>query len=252
MSNNKLILENVNKKFRLKPRKRESALNYFRNFFNKKEKYREILVLNDINLTLDSGEILGIIGKNGSGKSTLLRAIAGIYDIDSGIIKINGKTSYLSGFGIGFQERLTMRDNIYLVGYLLNLSKSKIKSRFNEIVDFSGLNDYVDIPLFKFSNGMKARLAFSTTVHCLYETNSDILLLDEVFGTWGDQEYKLKGISKMNELTKSGSSIIIVTHDLDVIRDYCHKVIWIENGKIIDFGDSKEIVKRYLDSFSKI
>lgn len=211
----------------------------------KGERQKELKVLKDISLTVNEGEILGIIGKNGSGKSTLLRTIAGIYEQDSGIIKNDGKVFYLSGFDSGLMPKLTMRENIFLVCSILGLEQKDVKKKFNEIVEFTELKDFVDTEVEKFSSGMTSRLNFSITIHCIQHHSPDILLLDEVFGAGGDIDFQKKATEKMDKLLNGGAAVILVSHDLNIIKKHCHKAMLIEKGQIIKYGTTAEVIERY-------
>lgn len=241
----RIELTNISKKFNLDFNIKQSALIKAMSFISKGRTKKEFWALKNISFQAKSGENIGIIGRNGSGKSTLLRIIAGIYLPNKGIIKTNGEIAYVTGFNQGLKPKLTMRENIYLVGSIMGLSQTDIKKRFDEIVDFSGLKDYVDIKLYKFSSGMVTRLASSIGIHCLYQKNPDILLLDEVLGAGADINYQKKALRKMEELIKGGSTVILASHNLNSIRKYCHKVICIDDGKIISQGEPKRAVEIY-------
>lgn len=236
----RIIAKNVGKKFRIGFKKNQGALARAVSLFSGKEPKRTIWALKDISFKVNSGEILGIIGKNGAGKSTLLRCISKIYKIDVGIIRTNGKIISLINLNVGMQHRLTMRDNIYLCCCLFGLSKREVMQNFNSIVEFSGLQDFVETKVYQFSDGMRQRLAFSIAMHC----NPDILLLDEVFAT-GDEDFRNKSSEKIKELVKMGVSVILVSHELWMIEKYCSRVIWLENGRINREGDTKQVVKEY-------
>jgi ABC-type polysaccharide/polyol phosphate transport system ATPase subunit len=242
----RIKVQNISKKFNLNKRKRQGALGKIIRIFSEKEN-SEIQVIKDISLTLNSGEILGIIGKNGSGKSTLLRIIAGIYTPDRGEVKLNGESVYLAGLALGLEDKLTMRENIFLVSSLLGLGQKDIKKKFDEIVAFSELKDYLDVKLSKFSSGMISRLAFSISIFCVSHKNPDILLLDEVFSSGADIKFQEKALKKMEELIKSGAAVVLVSHDLDLIEKYCNRTVWIDNG-LIKEGKPKEIIKEYLNT----
>lgn len=248
MDDLRIELKNVSKKF-LKGKKK-SALEVLLDFFKIKEG-GEFEVLKDISLKIKSGENLGVIGKNGSGKSTLLRVIAGIYRVDSGSVEVNGSLVYLTGFGHGLKPKLTMRENIFLIGSIMGLGQSDIKDKFDEIVEFSGLKEYVDTPLFKFSSGMQTRLASSIGLHCVSHRKPDILLVDEVIGGGADKDYQEKSLKKMEELLKVGSSVILVSHSLDAIKKYCDRVIWLHNGTVVMEGGAKEVVEEYNEELKK-
>ena len=140
-----------------------------------------------------------------------------------------------------------MKENIFLSGSIMGLSQKDIKEKFNEIVEFSGLKDYINTKFFKFSSGMQTRLASSIGLHCVAHKNPDILLVDEVIGGGADKEYQEKSLKKMEDLLKSGSTVILVSHNLEAIKEYCDKVIWIDNGYIIAEGNAKEVIERYLE-----
>jgi len=245
--NLRIIVKNIGKKFKKDFKKKEGILAGLLSFFHREP---DVLfyALKDISFEAKEGEIIGIIGKNASGKSTLLRIIGGIYKPSDGIVKTHGKIVYLSGFGFGLITKLTMRENIYLAGSIMGLSQNDIRNKFDEIVEFSGFKDYVDTRLYQFSTGMIARLNFSITMLCVKHQNPDILLLDEVFSAGGDFEFREKAIKKMEELLKCGATILLVSHELDLIEKYCDKIILIENGKIIKQGKPKEVIEGYLKS----
>ena len=241
-----LIVDNVSKRFNLGFKKQDSALSRIVSLISGKEPNKLVDVLQNISFAAGIGEIVGLIGKNGSGKSTLLRLIAGIYEIDSGEIKVGGKVVYLNGFGFGLKDRLTMRENIYFVALLMGLSRKEINSKFDEIVDFSELKEYLDTKIYQFSSGMASRLRFAITIICLETKGGEIILLDEVFNSGGDFEFKKRAIAKMEELVKSGSTVILVSHDLDIIKKYCTKVILLQKGKLILEAPAEEAVDKYL------
>jgi len=241
----RIELVNASKSF-LKEGKHKGALERFTKLFTRvKDKEEEFWILDDISLIVRGGENLGVIGKNGSAKSTLLRAIAEIYILDRGTIKTQGEMVYLTGFGYGLESKLTMRENIFLSGSVMGLSQEAIRKRFDEIVEFSGLKEYLDEKLFKFSSGMQTRLASAIGLHCVSHRNPDILLVDEVVGGGADKEYQKKSLKKMEELLKGGASVILVSHNLEAIEKYCDKAIWLDNGKIVMYGSPSEVVKKY-------
>jgi len=238
----------VSKKFNIRIKRKGILGRLLFLLSDEKEENMEIEVLKEISISVNSGEILGLIGRNGSGKSTLLRVLAGIYQADSGEIKMNGEPVYLAGLNNGLEDKLTMRENIFLVSSLLGLGQKDIKQKFDEIVAFSELKDYLDVKLSKFSSGMISRLAFSISVFCVSHKNPDILLLDEVFSSGGDKRFQEKSLKKMEELIKGGAAVILVSHDLDLIQKYCNRCILIEKGIMKKEGLPKEVTKYYLDS----
>ena len=255
----RIFISHLSKKFTVSYKENQSALAKVLMLFftyvkkpteDRFKKSNKLHVLKDISFEAEAGENIGIIGNNGSGKSTLLRLIAEIYRPDSGEIKTEGTMVYLAGFGQGLQPLLTMRENIYLMGAMMGLSQREISARFDSIVDFSGLKDFVDTKVYQFSSGMSARLNFSVTIFCLSQRNPDILLLDEVLNGAGDIDFQHKAISKMEEFINGGSTVILVSHELGTIEKYCDRVIWLDQGTIAKIGKPKEIIEEYVRSNS--
>lgn len=236
----RIFVNNVSKKFK-KSFGGDTSLFNLISLFSKKENKKPVNALKNISFSVDSGEIIGIIGQNRSGKSTLLRTISGIYEPDSGKIETQGKIISLINLNVGMQDRLTLRDNVYLCGSLFGMSRKEIKSKFDSIVEFSDLKDFIDTQIYKFSEGMKQRLAFSIAIHC----NPDILLLDEVFEV-GDENFKKKSADKIKELVANGASVLLVSHDLDLVRKYCDKIMWLDKGEIKDLGNSNTLLSKYM------
>ena len=196
-----------------------------------------------VSFTLEKGEILGIIGKNGSGKSTMLQAIAGIFSPNQGEIDLHGNSVSLLSIGVGFQRELTGRENIVLSGILLGFSEKQVKEKEQEIIEFSELGDFIDAPVRTYSSGMYSKLAFSITA--ILET--DIMLIDEVLSV-GDASFKKKSFNKMKELiSDENRTVIIVSHSMDTIKELCSKALWIHNGEMKMYGESREVVEKYLE-----
>jgi ABC-type polysaccharide/polyol phosphate transport system ATPase subunit len=236
----RVIVNNISKRFRIGFRKDQGTLARFISFFSGVESKRIIWALKDVSFNVRAGEVVGIIGGNGSGKSTLLRVIAGIYNKDSGEVKIDGKIVSLINLNIGLKERLPMTDNIYVCCSLFSLPRKEIKKRFDSIVEFSGLNDFVSTKIYQFSGGMKQRLVFSIAAHC----DADILLLDEVFEV-GDEEFRTKSANKVKELTKDGTSVILVSHEMWMVEKYCDRVIWLDKGTVVKEGKVEDVTGEY-------
>jgi ABC-type polysaccharide/polyol phosphate transport system ATPase subunit len=238
----RIIVENVSKRFKIGFKKNQIFLARVINLFSGKEPKREINALKNVSFKVNSGEIVGIIGKNGSGKSTLLRVISGIYKQNGGLVKTSGKMIPLINLYIGLQPRLTMKDNIYLIGSLFGLSKKDINEKLESIIRFSELGEFADTKIYQFSEGMKQRIVFSIAINC----NPEILLLDEIFEI-GDENFRAKSSAKIKELVTEGSSVILVSHDLDLIRKHCDRVLWMDNGMILKYGATKEVIGAYLN-----
>mgnify|MGYP001334095104 CR=1 FL=1 len=238
-------LKNICKSFNIGFKKNNGALGQLVSFVSGRETRKELEVLNNISFAAYPGQVIGLIGKNGSGKSTLLRVIAGIYQADSGQIKTQGRVDYLSGLSNGLSQKLTMEENIYLMGSLMGLGQNDIKQKFDDIVEFSGLKDFLYTKVYQFSSGMVTRLAFSVTIHCLNYSKPDILLLDEVYGSGGDIDFEEKAIEKMKEFIKGGSTVILASHNLEIIKNYCDAVLILHNGKIFKNGKPSDVIDEY-------
>jgi len=209
------------------------------NFFRPK-KNEKISALKEINLTIKKGEKVAVIGDNGSGKTTLLKIITGITSPTTGEVITSGKVAALIDLEAGFHPELTGEENIYLNGMLLGMSKKELKKRFDRIIDFSGIKEFIDVPLYTYSNGMILRLGFSIAAY----SDPDILLLDEVLAV-GDRSFKEKSFTKIQEFFKKGKTIVYISHYMEGVLQLCPKTIWLENGKIKMTGESKKVIKAY-------
>jgi len=234
-----IALEGVNKIFRL-PHDRKTTLRQRFVSLLQKQTYEELYALRDINLKVNNGEFLGIIGKNGAGKSTLLQLIARVLEPTSGTISVNGNIAPFLELGIGFQGDLTVKDNIFLYGALLGMSRREIEEKYDWIIDFSGLERFVDAKLKNLSSGMQVRLGFSITV----SVESPILLVDEVLAV-GDIDFQQKCYDSFENFKKDGRTILFVSHDLDAVERFCDRVILLENGIIKNIGNPMDILDSY-------
>mgnify|MGYP001573899518 CR=1 FL=1 len=244
----RIAINNISKKFNIDFRRDEGALAQLLKFVSGKREKQERVALKNVSFTARSGEVFGIIGKNGAGKSTLLKIIAGIYQPTEGRVKTNGTFVYLTSLGLGFLPKLTMRENIYLAGSIMGLDQKEIKQKFNQIVDFSGLKEFIDTKIYQFSTGMISRLSFSTTFFCIKHKNPDILLIDEVFGAGGDMDFEEKAQKKMEELIRGGATVILASHNLEIVEKYCDRVLCINNGKVVKEGVPGEVIEYYKES----
>lgn len=187
------------------------------------------------------GDVVGIIGKNGSGKSTLLRAVSGIFSPDSGEIETYGNTVSLMALGVGFRPDLSGRENIFLSGLLLGFRESQIRERLDEIIEFSELGDFIDMPVRTYSNGMFSKLAFS--ISAIMEP--DILLIDEVLSV-GDAKFKKKSYQKIRTLlSERVKTAMVVSHNMDTLRTLCNRVLWIHEGHLVADGSTDEVIRAY-------
>ena len=200
--------------------------------------------LKDVSFEVPAGEILGIIGRNGSGKSTLLKILSKITRPTFGTIRVAGRVASLLEVGTGFHEELTGRENIYLSGTLLGMERKRIEAKFDEIVAFAGIGQFVDTPVKYFSSGMTMRLGFSVAAHL----ESDILLVDEVIAV-GDGEFQRKCLQTMGELRDIGRTVLFVSHNLAAVENLCSRAIWLDDGKLQRTGHPKEIIQEYMNTF---
>lgn len=204
--------------------------------------------LRDINFSINKGEAVGIIGKNGAGKSTLLKILSQITSPTTGEMKVKGRIASLLEVGTGFHPELTGRENIYLNGAILGMRKAEIKNKFDEIVDFSGIERYIDTPVKRYSSGMYVRLAFAVAAHL----ESEILIVDEVLAV-GDAEFQNKCLGKMNDVSKGeGRTVLFVSHNINSIKSLCNKGLLLENGNIVASGDIKGVTDFYLNNDNSI
>ncbi len=238
MKNNIAISFNkVGKKFK-KGRKlflKQALLDFF-----KPQAQEEFWALKDASFKVPIGQSIGIIGVNGSGKSTILKLIAGVLTPNKGKIEVNGRISPLIELGAGFHPELSGRDNIYLNGTILGLSKKEIDERFKDIVDFSEIADFIDTPVKHYSSGMYMRLGFSIAIHI----NPEILLVDEILAV-GDIGFQEKCLKKMEQFHQNGVTIVIISHSMELVQRFCQRVILLDKGKIIDDGKSEKVIDKY-------
>lgn len=200
----------------------------------------EFWSLKDINFELKKGEALGIIGQNGSGKTTLLRLINGIFPPDGGKISIKGRMGALIAVGAGFHPHMTGRENIFLNGTILGMNRKEINEKFQDIIDFADIGDFIDAPVSTYSSGMTVRLGFSIAIH----SEPEILLADEVLAV-GDLNFALKCYRKISEYREHGGSVILVSHSIQLIRNTCQSVLWMEKGMIKNTGETQKICDEY-------
>jgi len=217
---------------------KDAALNLFRG-----TQFQTFEVLKQLNLTIGRGEILGIIGRNGAGKSTLLKAIAGILPPAEGSIIARGTLAPLLELGGGFRAELTGRENIFFNGAIMGLKRPQIEARVESIVDFAELGDFIDSPLSTYSSGMRARLGFAVAT----DIDPDILLIDEVFAV-GDEKFRRKAQERIESFFKADKAVVIVSHSMELLRQYCSRAAWLEQGVIKADGDAHEIIAQYLDA----
>ena len=235
-------VSNVSMRFNLGIEKGFSLKQWFVDLGKKKEikKNNEFWALKDINFKINKGEVIGFIGSNGAGKSTLLKVVSGVMKPTTGDVNVYGNVCPMIELGAGFDSQLTARENIYLNGAVMGYSKELIDSKFDEIVEFSELKDFLDVPVQNFSSGMVARLAFSIATI----VDPEILIVDEILSV-GDIAFQAKSEAKMLEMIGGGTTVLFVSHSIEQIRKMCNKVIWLDHGKVIKMG-GKEVCDEYL------
>lgn len=218
----------------------------FRDLFRGKalvigDQTEEFKALNDVSFSITRGEIVGVIGHNGAGKSTLLKVLSRITEPTRGRVEITGRVSSLLEVGTGFHPELTGRENIYLNGAILGMSRAEIRSKFDEIVEFAGVAKFLDTPVKRYSSGMYVRLAFSVAAHL----EPEIMIVDEVLAV-GDQEFQNKCLGKMRDVASSGRTVLFVSHNLHSVASLCTRVIAMSGGQIIDDGEPSAVIEKYL------
>jgi ABC-2 type transport system ATP-binding protein len=235
-------VKSVSKHFKLPHERKNSLKQHFVGLFSKKLGYEKFEALKDISFTVNEGDFFGIVGRNGSGKSTLLKIISGIYQPSSGSVKINGTLTPFIELGIGFNPELTGRENVYLNGSILGLSKKQIDALYNQIVEFAELEKFMDQKLKNYSSGMQVRLAFSIAIRA----QNNILLLDEVLAV-GDINFQKKCFNYFQELKRQKKTVIFVTHDMNSVKEYCNKAVLINDSKIVPTTDINDVLEKYMD-----
>ena len=205
-----------------------------------KMKYEEFWALRNVSFDIQKGEVVGIIGKNGAGKSTLLKIISGILKPTSGTVEVHGNIVPMLELGSGFDHDLTGRENVFLNGAILGYSEEFLKARYDEIVEFSELGKFIDVPLRNYSSGMLMRLAFSVAT----VVDPDVLIVDEILAV-GDADFQAKSKARMLELMGGGTTVLFVSHSIDQIREMCDRVIWLEHGQMKMLGETDTVCDQY-------
>ena len=206
----------------------------------------EIWALKDVNLEIQEGEVVGIIGRNGAGKSTLLKILSRITEPTEGRVTYEGRVGSLLEVGTGFHSELTGRENIYLNGAILGMTRAEIKSKFDEIVSFSEIEQFLDTPVKRYSSGMYVRLAFAVAAHL----EPEILIVDEVLSV-GDAAFQKKCLGKMQDVSTGGRTVLFVSHNMTAVKELCKRTIWLDGGRLINAGDTNAIVAQYLNENTK-
>ena len=206
----------------------------------RRAKYEEFWALQDVSLEVPHGATVGVIGSNGSGKTTLLKCLTGIYTPERGNVTIDGNVAALLELGAGFHAELSGTENIYLNGSILGMSKKEIDAKFDSIVEFAGLEQFIDTPVKNFSSGMVVRLGFSIATH----VEPEVLLIDEILAV-GDQAFQRKSTEKIEQFRREGRTILVVSHSLGLVQQLCNTVVWLEKGRVKMVGDANDVIASY-------
>lgn len=235
-------VNNVSMKFDLGIDKGSSFKNLFISLFDRKRRRKKefFWALNNVSFDVKKGEVVGLIGSNGAGKSTLLKVVSGVMKPTKGSVIVNGSVAPMIELGAGFDSELTARENIYLNGAVLGYSEKFLDEKFDDIVEFSELKDFLDVPVKNFSSGMVAKLAFSIST----VVDPEVLIVDEILSV-GDIKFQEKSRAKMMEMINGGTTVLYVSHSIESIKELCDKVIWLDHGNIVKMGPAKEICSEY-------
>lgn len=244
-------VQDISMRFNLGIEKNNSLKQMAVDMFNKKarqarkerKKQNEFWALQNVSFKVEKGEVIGFVGSNGAGKSTLLKIVAGVMKPTKGQVLVGGNICPMIELGAGFDMDLNARENIYLNGAVMGYSKNFLDSKFQEIVDFSELHDFLDVPVRNFSSGMIARLAFSVATI----VEPEILIVDEILSV-GDLNFQQKSENKMRSLITGGTTVLYVSHSIESIKSLCDRVVWLEHGKVVMVGDTDEVCGAYYKS----
>lgn len=241
-----ISLKNVNMTFNLNKEKVDNLKEFFIKLVTHKLEYKKFYALKDINFEVKKGEHLAILGLNGAGKSTLLKTIVGVYKPTSGTVEKSGVIAPLLELGAGFDPNYSGKENIYLYGAILGYDRKYIDSKYDEIVEFSELGNFIDVPIKNYSSGMKARLGFSIAT----AVDPDVLILDEVLSV-GDAGFRKKSLAKVQSMFDSGVTVLFVSHSIDQVKAICDRAILLEKGRIIAQGSTDDVVPIYEEKVKK-
>lgn len=240
MSEKAIVLNHVGMKFNLSKEKVDSLKDYLIKSLRKEMQYNEFWALKDVSFSINKGDRVGILGLNGAGKSTLLKVIAGVFKPTEGTVEKHGKVAPLLELGAGFDKQYTGKENIYLYGAVLGYSKKFIDEKYDEIVEFSELGEFIDVPVKNYSSGMRSRLGFSIAT----VVSPKILILDEVLSV-GDAKFRKKSEKKVMSMFDSGVTVLFVSHSLEQVKRLCDKAMILDHGKMIAFGPIDEVAPKY-------
>lgn len=240
---NAVEVRNVQMHFNMSKEKIDSIKEYVIKFLKRQLMYENFVALNDVSFDIRKGDVFGIVGLNGSGKSTLLKVISGILKPTKGTVMVNGTIAPLIELGAGFDMDLTARENIFLNGSVLGFSRKMMHEKFDEIVEFSEMKDFLDVPMKNYSSGMVARVAFAIATI----THPDILIVDEILSV-GDFHFQEKCEARIQQMMSGGTTVIIVSHSIHQIEKLCNRVLWLDHGDMKMLGDMEAVCEAYKES----
>jgi len=241
MKDTAILLEHVSKSYRLSHQPYSSLKGILLSIFRYRRRVEVHQALNDVSLTIQHGETVGLIGVNGSGKSTLLAIIARVIRPSAGRVQVNGRVAPLLQLGVGFHPDLTGLENVYFNGIILGLTRQQIAERLPSIIRFAELEEFIDTPVRAYSSGMVLRLGFAVAVH----TDPEIILMDEVLAV-GDEAFQHKCLRKIQEFQREGRTIVLVSHDMNQVRQVATRTVWLHQGSVMADGATAEVVQQYL------
>jgi len=239
-----VVVDNVSLRYRMYKEKNDSLKTAL--LRGRRSVHEDFLALDGVSFDVPAGSTFGLVGRNGAGKSTLLKCLARIIYPDGGSIRANGKVASLLEVGSGFHPELSGRENIFLNGSILGMSKKDLTRKLDEIIDFSGVRKFIDQPVKNYSSGMYVRLGFSIAIN----VNPDILVVDEILAV-GDASFRAKCAQKFVEFKEAGKTVIMVTHSMGALKEMCDQAAWIDQGQLVQVGDAPSVVAAYLESVEK-
>jgi len=234
-------VENVSVRYRLSSLKTNSLKEFAIRIFQRSVAYHDFWALKEVSLNVMKGEIFGLVGHNGAGKSTLLKSVARVLRPTSGRIRVFGRMAPLLSVGAGFHPELTGRENVYLNGAILGFTNQEMAEKFDRIVDFAELGEYIEQPLRTYSSGMRARLGFAVAT----DSRPDVLIIDEILSV-GDESFREKSADRMRTYQEEGATTVIVSHNLAMMEQICHRIGWIHGGRLCMIGEASEVIAAYL------
>lgn len=240
-----ITVEHVGMKFNLGIEKINTLKEAMIKFIKRELPKNEFWALQDVSFHIDRGDVLGIVGVNGAGKSTLLKVVSGVFAPTVGRVQVNGVIAPMLELGAGFDPELTARENVFLNGAVLGYGRQFLCDKYDEIVEFSELKDFMEVPIRNFSSGMLARLAFSISTL----VDPEILIVDEILSV-GDAAFQKKSRDKMQSMIEGGTTVLFVSHSVESVKEICNKALWLEHGKTVMFGSADEVCSKYMEHFN--